>query len=74
MVSTNPGQSQSHPSHEDLLAVEVNPVGERGDLLTAGGLLRLERHGRKLCSVMTNIGHLVGDDQMMLNSTAVCTL
>src|SRR5262250_3781848 len=51
-------------AREDLVAVEVAAVGQGGDLLAAGGLLCLERHGRKLVAVVPLIGHLVGHDQM----------
>src|SRR5215469_18900923 len=58
-------------AREDLVAVEVAAVGQGGDLLAAGGLLYLERHGRKLVAVVPLIGHLVGHDQMVLGVDGV---
>src|ERR1043166_2547757 len=52
---------------QDLVAVEVAAVGQGGDLLAARGLLSLKRHGRKLVAIVPLIGHLVGDDQMVLS-------
>ena len=53
-------------AQEDLVAIEVATVDQRGDLLTARGLLCLERHGRKLGAVVSLIDDLMGHDQMVL--------
>src|SRR2546423_580565 len=54
------------PSGQDLVTAEIAAVGQGSDLLATCGVLCLERHGRKLMTVVSLIGHLVGDDQMVL--------
>src|SRR5207302_3553214 len=54
------------PSGQDLVTAEIAAVGQGSDLLATWGVLCLERHGRKLMTVVSLIGHLVGDDQMVL--------
>ena len=51
---------------QHLLAIEVAAIGQGGELLAARGRLRLQPHGLQLGSVVAHVGHLMGDDQMML--------
>jgi len=53
-------------ARQNLVAGKVAAVGQGGYLLTARGLLRLQRHRCKLMAIIPLIGHLVGYDQMML--------
>jgi hypothetical protein len=45
---------------------DVSPIGEGDELLASRRRPRLQGHGLQLGSVVTNIGHLVRDDQMVL--------
>ena len=50
------------PSHDNLVAAEVAPIGQDRDLLVPRRFLRLERHGRELAAVVPLVGHFVGHD------------
>jgi hypothetical protein len=50
---------------EDLLAVEVAPVGQDGQRPVAHGVPRMLRHPRQLGAVVADIGHLVRHDQVV---------
>lgn len=62
----NAGENASSLTRQKLLAVEIAAIGQRRDLFAARRFLRFKRHGRKLGSIMTYVGHFVRHDQMVL--------
>ena len=53
-------------ARQNLLAVEVAAIGDGIEVLHFQRRLRPLGHGRKLRPVVTDVGHLMRDDQMML--------
>jgi hypothetical protein len=51
---------------QHLFAVEITPIGKDRDLPVSCRLLRSECHRYELCSVMTHIGHVVRNNQVVL--------